>query len=80
MSVDTGRSEGAGWGGGAFNGGGLQLCRDAFWRRWSSWRLHILNVLMSLKGEAVFWRPEFWPGEFHGLHSPRGHKESDTTD
>ena len=24
--------------------------------------------------------PEFWPGEFHGLYSPRGRKESDTTE
>ena len=24
--------------------------------------------------------PVFWPGEFHGLHSPWGHKESDTTE
>ena len=23
--------------------------------------------------------PVFWPGEFHGLHSPWGRKESDTT-
>ena len=23
--------------------------------------------------------PVFWPGEFHGLHSPWGHKESDTS-
>ena len=23
--------------------------------------------------------PVFWPGEFHGLYSPWGHKESDTT-
>ena len=23
--------------------------------------------------------PVFWPGEFHGLYSPLGHKESDTT-
>ena len=22
----------------------------------------------------------FWPGEFHGLYSPRGSKESDTTE
>ena len=22
----------------------------------------------------------FWPGEFHGLYSPWGHKESDTTE
>ena len=24
--------------------------------------------------------PVFWPGEFHGLHNPRGRKESDTTE
>ena len=24
--------------------------------------------------------PAFWPGEFHGLSSPWGHKESDTTE
>ena len=24
--------------------------------------------------------PVFWPGEFHGLYIPRGHKGSDTTD
>ena len=24
--------------------------------------------------------PVFWPGEFHGLYSPRGHKELDTTE
>ena len=24
--------------------------------------------------------PVFWPGEFHGLYSPQGHKESDTTE
>ena len=24
--------------------------------------------------------PVFWPREFHGLHSPWGHKESDTTE
>ena len=24
--------------------------------------------------------PGFWPGEFHGLYSPRGHKESHTTE
>ena len=23
---------------------------------------------------------EFWPGEFYGLYSPSGHKESDTTE
>ena len=35
--------------------------------------------------EKIPWRKErlptavFWPGEFHGLHSPWGRKESDTT-
>ena len=24
--------------------------------------------------------PVFWPGEFHGLYSPWGHKESDTAE
>ena len=24
--------------------------------------------------------PVYWPGEFHGLYSPWGHKESDTTE
>ena len=24
--------------------------------------------------------PVFWAGEFHGLYSPWGHKESDTTE
>ena len=24
--------------------------------------------------------PVFWPGEFHGVYSPRSHKESDTTE
>ena len=24
--------------------------------------------------------PVFWPGEFHGLHSPWGREESDTTE
>ena len=33
----------------------------------------------------IHWRrerlptPVFWPGEFHGLYSPWGHKQSDTT-
>ena len=29
------------------------------------------------KGEATI--PVFWPGEFHGLYSPLGRKESDMT-
>ena len=30
------------------------------------------------KGRAT--HSAFWPGEFHGLYSPWGHKESDTTE
>ena len=30
------------------------------------------------KGKAT--TAVFWPGEFHGRYSPRGHKESDTTE
>ena len=30
------------------------------------------------KGKAT--TPVFWPGEFHGLFSPWGHKELDTTE
>ena len=36
--------------------------------------------------EKILWRrerlptPVFWPGEFHGLYSPWGRKESDTTE
>ena len=31
------------------------------------------------KGKAIP-TPVFWPGEFHGLYSPWGHKESDMTE
>ena len=39
----------------------------------------------SWVGKIPWWRerlptPVFWPGEFHGLYSPWGHKESDTTE
>ena len=43
--------------------------------------------LSSIPGFGRFpWRreqlltPEFWPGEFHGLYSPWGRKESNTTE
>ena len=39
----------------------------------------ILGLRRNLeKGKAT--PPVFWPGEFHGLHRPGGHKESDTTE
>ena len=31
-----------------------------------------------MKGKATY--PVFWPGEFHGLYSPWGRRESDTTE
>ena len=42
--------------------------------------------LGSIPGLKIPWRrrtlpiPVFWPGEFHGLNSPWGGKESDTTE
>ena len=52
-----------------------------------SWRAPLLcNLPLSdlwlnlpLSGLMVS-TPVFWPGEFHGLYSPRGHKESDMTE
>ena len=35
------------------------------------------KILWSREGLPT---PVFWPGEFHGLYSPWGHKESDTTE
>ena len=32
------------------------------------------------KGKATHSTPVFWPGEFHGLYSPWGCNESDTTE
>ena len=42
----------------------------AMWETWVGkipWRREQLST------------PVFWPGEFHGLYSPWGHKESDMT-
>ena len=42
--------------------------------------------MIYLTGLEDSWRrerlptPVLWPGEFHGLYSPRGCKESDTTE
>ena len=46
----------------------------AMWETWV-WFLGWEDPLE--KGKAI--TPVFWPGEFHGLHSPWGRKESDTT-
>ena len=45
---------------------------------WQTW-------VQSLGWEDLWRRerlptPVFWPGEFHGLYSPWGHKESDVAE
>ena len=60
------------WG---FPGGSVVKNPPAMWETW----------VRSL-GWKIPWRrerlptPVFWPGEFHGLYSPWGRKESDTTE
>ena len=55
---------------------------------WASLVAQLLKNLPAIQETWVAkipWRrerlpiPVFWPGEFHGLNSPWGHKESDTT-
>ena len=38
------------------------------------WSLHWEDLLRRIP------TPVFWPGEFHGLYNPWGHKESDMTE
>ena len=46
---------------------------------WETW-VRLLGWEDPLeKGKATY-TPVFWPGEFHGLYSPRSRKESDTTE
>ena len=45
---------------------------------WETW-VRSLGREDSLRRERLP-TPVFWPGEFHGLYSPRGHKESDMTE
>ena len=56
---------------------------------WASLVTQLVKNLPSMQETWVGkipWRrerpptPVFWPGEFHGLYSPWGHKESDTTE
>ena len=56
---------------------------------WASLVAHLVKKPPAMWGTWVGkipWRrerlptPVFWPGEFHGLYSPWGHKESDTTE
>ena len=54
-----------------------QLVKNLF-AMWETW----FNPWVG----KILWRRErlptlvFWPGEFHGLYSPWGHKESDMTE
>ena len=57
----------------------VQLAKNppAIWETW----VRTLDWEDPLeKGKATLQTPVFWPGEFHGLYSPLGHKESDTTE
>uniref|UniRef100_A0A4W2GYC9 Adhesion G protein-coupled receptor E2 n=1 Tax=Bos indicus x Bos taurus TaxID=30522 RepID=A0A4W2GYC9_BOBOX len=45
---------------------------------WETWVRSLGWEETLEKGKAT--TPVFWPGEFHGLNSPGGHKESDVTE
>ena len=56
---------------------------------WASLEAQLVKNLPAMQETwigKIPWRgerlptPVFWPGEFHGLNSPWGHKESDTTE
>ena len=57
-----------------FPGGSVGKNPPAMWRPgFDPW----VGKIPLEKGTAT--TPVFWPGEFHGLYSPWGHKESDVT-
>ena len=64
--------------------GGLGI--NLLWLSWWRIRLQCRTPGFDPWGGKIPWRrerlptPVFWPGEFHGLYSPWGHKESDTTE
>ena len=45
---------------------------------WETWVRSLGWEDPTEKGKAT--HSSFWPGEFHGLYSPWGHKELDTTE
>ena len=57
-----------------------------YWVSLGQHNLSILPLNCTLLAQLRSWRrerlptPVFWPGEFHGLSSPLGHNESDTTE
>ena len=52
----------------------LLFCLQCGRSRFDPWVVKISWRRQSLR------TPVFWPGEFHGLYSIQGHKESDTTE
>ena len=69
-------------------GGGVNTSRSGwsdfqFW--WMARTPSINSRVLPHSFSTFLWRserlptPVFWPGEFHGLCSPWGHKQSDTT-
>ena len=51
--------------------GQMRSLRSYFVKKHTTLIYHHFDLLISLP---------FWPGEFHGLYSPWGHKELDTTE
>ena len=57
-----------------------------WWLSWSRIHLYCGRPGFNPWVEEIPWRrerlptPVFWPGKFHGLFSPWGHKESDMTE
>ena len=65
----------------------------AAWTSWSSLIAQLVKKIPAMQEtlvQCLGWEdaleqgkathPVFWPGEFHGLYNPWGHKESDTTE
>ena len=60
----------------------LLLCLDSFTQHsmWNCYYLCLLLILLAPWRRERLPTPVFWPGEFHGLYSPWGHKELDMTE
>jgi len=60
---------------------GQKETRAAVWKGPAMWETWVWSLGWEdpLEHKALP-TPVFWPGEFHGLYSPRSHKESDMTE
>ena len=64
----------------------LQYSWASLWLSWERIHLHCGRPGFDPWVGKIPWRrerlptPVFWPGEFHGLYSPWGHKESNMTE